>query len=188
MDRFCIKFLARPETNLDEAVLIPIFHEWIRLQKLKGTLIDVADYSHVPNGPGIMLITHEINYALDHANGEFGLQAQRKVGTEESLVDKIVDLARTTATFGTLLESDQRVTGKLSLEGRKFLYMSNDRLQAPNTEAGFTALKPELEAAAAQLYPGQSISISRLDTDPRDRLTVVVETEQSINLSSLAQV
>lgn len=186
-ERFCIKFLARPETNVDEVAFIEIFHEWIRLQKLKGTLIDVADYRHVPNGPGIMLITHEANYAMDHGNGQFGLYAQRKLGEGNSHKERILELARSTAAFGALLESDNRVAGKLSLEGGQFLYMANDRLHAPNTEEAFAALKPDLEAAAAELYPGQTVSVTRLENDPRDRLTAVVKVDNSVNLATLAQ-
>ncbi|HEY9670174.1 MAG TPA: hypothetical protein V6D11_01845 [Waterburya sp.] len=187
LERFCIKFLARPQTNIDEVALIEIFHEWIRLQKLKGTLIDVADYRHVPNGPGIMLITHEVNYAMDHGDGQFGLYAQRKLGEGETHKDRILGLARATATFGALLESDQRVAGKLSLEGGQFLYMANDRLRAPNTEETFAALKSDLEAAAAELYPEQPVSITRVENDPRDRLTAVVKVENSLDIASLAQ-
>ena len=29
-------------------------------------LIDVADYRHVPAGPGVLLIGHEANYSLDN--------------------------------------------------------------------------------------------------------------------------
>ncbi|MCA1991128.1 MAG: hypothetical protein LDL41_03650 [Coleofasciculus sp. S288] len=187
LERFCIKFLARPETNIEEVAFIEIFHEWIRLQKLQGTLIDVADYRHVPNGPGIMLITHEVNYAMDHGNGQFGLYAQRKLGEANTHKERILELAKTTAAFGALLESDNRVAGKLSLEGGQFLYMANDRLNAPNTEEAFAALKPELEAAAAELYPGQSVSVTRLENDPRDRLTAVIQAQNSVNLATLAQ-
>ncbi|HBL11253.1 MAG TPA: hypothetical protein DD379_07570 [Cyanobacteria bacterium UBA11162] len=187
IERFCIKFLARPETNIDEVTFIEVFHEWIRLQKLKGTLIDVADYRHVPNGPGVMLITHEVNYAMEHSNGEFGLYAQRKLGQGETNKERILELAKATATFAALLESDSRVAGKLSLEGGKFYYMANDRLRAPNTEEAFAAIKPDLEAAAAELYPGQSVSIRRLENDSRDRLTAVIQVEKSVDISTLAQ-
>lgn len=186
IERFCVKFLARPETNIDEAKFIEIFHEWIRLHKLEGTLIDVADYRHVPNGPGIMLITHEVNYAMDWGNGEFGLYAQRKLGEGETHKDRILGLAKATATFGALLESDSRVAGNLSLEGGKFYYMSNDRLKVPNTEEAFTAIKPDLEAVAAELYPGKTVSITRKENDTRDRLTAVVEAENSVDIGSLA--
>ena len=65
--------------------------------------------------------------------------------------------------------------------------MSNDRLLAPNTQAAWAALQPDLEAAAAVIYPGQEISISRLQNDPRDRLTGVVETATSVDMSVLLE-
>lgn len=186
LNRFCIKFLARPETQFDEPRLIEIFQDWIRLRKLEGTLIDVADYQHVPNGPGIMLITHEVNYAVDHADGQLGLSAQRKLGEGNTHPDRILNLARATAKFGALLESDSRMAGKLSLEGGSFLYMANDRLHAPNTPETFAALKPDLEAAAAALYPGQTVSVTRVENDPRDRLTAVVKADTSLDMAALA--
>jgi hypothetical protein len=123
-----------------------------------------------------MLITHEINFALDHAGGRWGLLAQRKLGSGGSHQECILELVQATAVFGELLEADRRVAGKFSLEGGAFHYISNDRLLAPNTEATFAALKPDLMAVAALLYPSQpAVSITRLENDPRDRLTAVVE-------------
>ncbi|MFM7439547.1 MAG: hypothetical protein ACKO2V_13255 [Snowella sp.] len=184
LERFCLKFFVR-EGDVDETTFIPIFHEWIRLKKLPGTLIDVADYRHVPDGPGIMLISHEINYAMEHGGGQFGLSAQRKLGEGSTHQEKIVDLAKRTATFGALLESESSLAGQLRLEGGKFLYIANDRLQAPNTDEAFAALKPDLEAAATQLYGGQQVSITRLENDPRDRLTAVVEAKGTIDIATL---
>ena len=186
LERFCIKFFTRSNAELDEANLIAIFHEWIRLHKLKGTLIDVADYRHVPNGPGVMLITHEINYAMDHHDGQLGISAQRKLGEGATHQDRIVALARAAASFGQLLESDARVKHQLNFEGGKFHYMANDRLHAPNTDETFAALQPDIEAAAAQLYPGQTVSVTRLENDPRDRLTAVIEVGQEIDIGTLA--
>jgi hypothetical protein len=74
-----------------------------------------------------------------------------------------------------LLETDPRVAGKLRLEGGAFQYMANDRLLAPNTAPAFAELRPDLEAAAAIIYPGEVVSIIHQENDPRDRLTAVVE-------------
>jgi hypothetical protein len=189
LERFCLKFLARPETqvNPEESIFINIFQEWIRLHTLPGTLLDVADYRHVPDGPGIMLLTHEINYALDRGDGEFGLYAQRKRGQGATLKDRIIELARATAIFGKLLEADKRLEGSVKFNGGKFYWMSNDRLRAPNTDEAFAAIKPELEAALAELYPNQNVALSRVETDPRDRLSILVEAEQAVPIGTLAQ-
>lgn len=177
IERFCVKFFAQPETDVDDTRFIDIFHEWIRYQKLPGVLLDVADYRHVPEGPGIMLITHEINFAMDYGEGHFGLLAQQKIAQGATHQERLVALVRATATFGALLESDPRLDGRLQLAGGAFHYMSNDRLLLPNTAEAFASIKSDLEAAAAVIYPGQAVSITRLDNDPRDRLTVLVEAE-----------
>ena len=184
VERFCLKFPAYP-SQVDEAAFIPIFHEWIRVKKIPGALIDVADYRHVPEGPGIMLISHEINYAMDHGGGRFGLSAQRKSGEGSSHQERIVDLAKRLALFGSLLEADGRLEGQLRLEGETFTYVANDRLRLPNTDEGFAALKPDLEAAAESLYSGAPVTITRVSNDPRDRLCAVVETAGTLNLASL---
>lgn len=182
VERFCLKFLAH--RLVDEAVFIPIFHEWIRLKKLPGTLIDVADYRHVPEGPGIMLISHEINYAMDHLGGQFGLSAQRKLGPGATHQERIVDLVKRLALFGSLLKTDGRVSD-LQLDGGRFLYQANDRLLAPNTAEAFADLRPDLEAAALALYGEQKASVTRVENDPRDRLSAIVETTARIELASL---
>jgi hypothetical protein len=57
---------------------IPVFHRWIQTRALDEVLIDVADYSHVHDGPGVLLICHEANYAIDVIDGRPGLVYARK--------------------------------------------------------------------------------------------------------------
>jgi hypothetical protein len=187
IERFCLKFFARPGAPVDDAIFIDIFHEWIRLKKLGGILLDVADYRHVPEGPGVMLITHDINFGMDYSEGRFGLLAQRKRGSGRNHQERLLELAQATVIFGALLEADPRLAGRLRLEGGNFHYIANDRLLAPNTEAAFAALQPDLAAAAALIYPGQPVSITRLPNDPRDRLTAVVDAG-SLNMSVLQEI
>jgi hypothetical protein len=189
LQRFCLKFPAKQAQleDQDETNLVYIFQEWIRDRALDGVLLDIADYRHVPEGPGVMLITHEINYAMDKGNGQLGLYAQRKVGESASHKEAILALVQAVAKFGKLLQADERMKGKISLEGGKFLYMSNDRLHAPNNEETFNALKPDLEAAARHLYPGKTVTVTRIENDPRDPLTVMVDTSESLDLPTLAQ-
>ena len=56
--RIAIKFFVTPDPTeaVDLAPFTPLFHEFIQKASVPGLLIDVADYAHVPNGPGIILI------------------------------------------------------------------------------------------------------------------------------------
>jgi hypothetical protein len=57
-------FLTGPAPSLKD--LVPIFHGLIQRRALAGhQLIDVHDYSHVANGPGILLVAHEANINFD---------------------------------------------------------------------------------------------------------------------------
>lgn len=48
--------------------VVPIFHRWITERALDEILVDVADYRHVFQGPGLTLIGHESTYHIDEAN------------------------------------------------------------------------------------------------------------------------
>ena len=59
LQRICVKLYA-PEPGIGDQDFVPIFHDWIRDQSLANlVLFDVADYAHVPESPGIVLVTHE---------------------------------------------------------------------------------------------------------------------------------
>ena len=58
--------------------VIDAFHRWITERALGETLIDVADYRHVYQGPGITLIGHLGNYHWDDSGGQLGLAYVRK--------------------------------------------------------------------------------------------------------------
>jgi hypothetical protein len=79
LHRLSLKIFARgPRDGIDPPELVPIFHRWIQTQAVDGLLIDVADYAHLPEGPGAVLIAHEGNYAFDGGRGRPGLQYSRK--------------------------------------------------------------------------------------------------------------
>ena len=65
--------------------ILPIFQRWIQEGRLAGMLIDVIDYKHVPDGPGIMLIADEADIAYDLMDGEIGLHYIRKRGLPDTL-------------------------------------------------------------------------------------------------------
>ena len=64
------------EVDAEEADLeqiVELFHQWVADQSMPEMLIDIADYRHVPDGPGSVLVGLESDYAIDHAGGRYGL-------------------------------------------------------------------------------------------------------------------
>ena len=76
--RIKVKYFVQEPAAVDLPAFIPVFHHWIQEHRVEGLLIDVADYKHMQNGPGIVLIGHEADYALDLAGGRPGLIYDRK--------------------------------------------------------------------------------------------------------------
>lgn len=177
--RVCVKVYGSDEAIEDDAKLfVPIFHEWIRDKALEGlVLLDVADYAHAPDSPGIMLISHEVNFSMDRTDGRFGLLGQRRVPAEGSAADAVARTLRQVLQVASHLECDSRVDGSLGLDISTLRVEANDRLRLPNTDAGYQAFAPIVAKAVVSVLGGPPPDVVRVDNDPRDRLTVAVPLE-----------
>ena len=148
-----LKIYLTPETarTLDVEALIPVFHRWIKQRVLPELTIDVANYRHVPNGPGVVLIGHGSDYFLDEGEGRPGLLNNRKrAGLAAG--ERLSDLARRTLHAALLLEKDLALSGKIKFATNELLLRVNDRLAAPNSDATLAALRPELETLCKTLF------------------------------------
>ena len=153
MQHFKVKlFATAQDAPVHEA--IAVFHRWIQESALDETLIDVADYLHVPQGPGIILVAHEGIYSLDTENGRLGLTYTRRTaldGTDEERLRQAVEAVRRAA---ELLESSPEFHGTLAFDRGQWEVAVNDRLLAPNTPETFQALQPAL----AGVFPGKQFA------------------------------
>jgi hypothetical protein len=158
-------FAANPEA-VDIHEFTPVFQNWIQQQKIKGhLLIDVHDYSHVHNGPGILLVAHEGNFSLDQADGRLGLVYYRKQPVAEPLKTAFV----TAQTACRLLEAEPKLNG-IKFRADEFLVFSNDRLLAPNAPEARRQLEPVIQRA----FAGATVTPAPRSADPRERLAFVV--------------
>ena len=175
-----IKFyLENPETvNLAEYA--SVFNTWIQKQRLEELLIDVADYLHVHNGPGIMLIGHEADYSLDNRAGRLGLLYNRKEQMEGTTQEKFAQAVRAALTAAQILEKENG----LKFNGSEVQVIVNDRLLVPNTAETFIALESDLKAFFGKLYDGAQYSLSH-HSDSRERFTVNVQTASSLDVDAL---
>src|SRR5687768_16469162 len=135
-----IKLFIENTDTVNLADYSAVFNTWIQKHVLDELLIDVADYLHVKNGPGLMLIGHEADDSLDNRAGRLGLLYNRKAQLEGSTQDKLAQAARAAFTAARLLETENG----LKFSGQEIQLIINDRLLAPNTAATFAALEPEL--------------------------------------------
>lgn len=165
MEHVNVKLFAEPGTEVRLEDAIPVFHRWIQQRDLPELLIDVTDYSHVPAGPGVLLIGHEANYSLDNGNNELGVLYSRKTAVEGNALQQAYQAA--VAAAGRL----EREWPGLKFRRDEVEVTLNDRLLHPNTEAGWQAVRAELEQFFDGLFEAGRYSLQR-PTDPRQRLWV----------------
>jgi hypothetical protein len=154
------------------ADVIPVFHAWIRDGGVPGgLLIDVHDYSHVPAGPGVLLVGHDVDYGLDCAGDRPGLALARKRPFGASFAERLRLVARDALAACTVLESTPSLAGRLRFRHDEALVVVNDRLHAPNTEATFDALRHDLDRVMRDVLGIPAIALVR-EPDPKRRFAV----------------
>jgi hypothetical protein len=174
LQRFEIKLFAAEGEGVELALLIPVFHRWIQTRAVEGMLIDVADYSHVVDGPGILLVAHEANYALDETGGRRGFLYSRKQPLDGTLAERLFRAAEIALRACRELESAPELGGRLRFRGDEIRVIANDRLAAPNTEETWRAFEPELRAFLERLQPGVPYEVVRAES-ARERFAVTVK-------------
>ncbi len=137
-------------------------------------LVDVADYTHVQDGPQTILVGHRANYALDATAGRFGFLYARKRALEGSLSKNLEEVISAGLRACKRLDDDDRLKGKVRFNGESAQIILNDRLEAANDADTFDALKSHLNPILDRLYAGASYEISR-DEDARRCLTVGIQ-------------
>ncbi|MEM9490669.1 MAG: hypothetical protein AAGC55_16095 [Myxococcota bacterium] len=173
-----IRVLARA-SEFDQEALIPIFHRWIRESRLGDPLlIDVADYRHVPDGPGIMIVGDQAHYALDTSGGLIGLSYSRKRDPIGPVRPKLSEAFAAILTACDALDREPTVAGQLGFDAGRLELSVMSRLVAGNDEAGFAALRPSVAEFLSELYPGSEPTIEQIPGAKRPlalRITVAGE-------------
>jgi hypothetical protein len=186
LHKFGIKFFAQDAERIDILKLIPIYHRWIQQSALEDLLIDVADYSHVPSGPGVMLIAHEGNYALDETAHERGVVYYSKQKLSGDLSERFAQVAQRALKAAELMSADADLDGALKVPGNRLQFFANDRLAAPNTDAAYAELEPAFKAFLDRLYAGAPYKLER-ETDAKERLSVRVSAQGEVALKTLLE-
>ena len=182
LQRIGTKLFLQDGSDVDPAALIPVFQRWIQRRQLPGLLIDVADYSHVHHGPGVMLIGHEGDLSIDFAGGRPGVLYLRKREQAAKLSEGLLDCMRHCLLATELLQREASLPGlQVNLQQTQVVLV--DRLRAPNTAESFAALRGELAIFAFRLYG--DAHLTHVDQDPRDNLCVNVTAGSENSLSEL---
>jgi hypothetical protein len=181
-----VKLLLRNPEAVDLEAVVPVFHSWIQDQSGEELLLDVASYTHVKDGPGILLIGHEADYSLDLTDGRLGVRYNRKALLEGSNDSRLNQAALAALRAVERLESDGRLGGTIQFDGRGLEVFINDRLLAPNSDETRQAAEPELRAFISRLIAREGYSLG-YEAEPRRLFGARVEFGREFNISELMQ-
>jgi len=185
--KLAVKFPFATPSAVKPEEFVPVFHRWIQTRALPGhQLIDVADYDHVHEGPGIVLVSHEANLHADQGRGEPGLLYRRKQPTPGSF------RGRLRATFGhalqaaSLLENDHAIGGRANIRTDQASFLIFDRLLAPNSAQTFKSVRNELESFLKNLYDVPAVGLSYVER-PEELFEVEIKSPGSLPTATLLE-
>jgi len=173
--RLSVKLELGRTPDFDPAVCVPIFHRWIQEKSLDELLIDVTDYRHVRNGPGLLLVGLEADYGVEDVDGRFGLRYTRKRGLPSALSGALLLAYRQAVKACSLLASDAALVGQLPSAHAGVEICFLDRLRYPNTPAAYPALLQEIVLFFVSIYGGSSVEARFAGGDARRPLVVRVD-------------
>ena len=85
LQKLNVKFFVEQPNPIALTDFIEIFHSWI--QATDGVYHDVADYSHMQAGPGIVLVANEAHLSIDETGNRRGLLFSQKAPLDGSNQD-----------------------------------------------------------------------------------------------------
>ncbi len=186
LQRCGLKVFFEPEAKPDVRAFIPIFHRWIQTDAVDGLLIDVADYTHLTDGPAVLLAGHEGNYAIDRTEGRLGLYYHRKRPAAGTLVERLALHARILLAAAVRLESDAE-GGACRFAGSELEFVAHDRLRAPPVPATVAALRPHLAALGRVLFGDDAEEVAEPAGMMGSRIRLVLRSRRAVALSELLE-
>ncbi len=184
LQKLNVKIFTTEPSKVPLTNFIDIFHRWI--QETDGVYHDVADYSHMVAGPGIVLVAKDAHVSIDETDHRHGLVYSQKSLLGGSNRDKLRSVLSSALVNCRRLEKEPSLGGKLKFNTSEILIWINDRLAAPNTEEAFQQINPEINALANRLYNEGKIDLAH-DRDPRKPLNARIRSLVATDLETLLE-
>ena len=181
LQKFGVKLFLNTNKNYESKDFIPVFHSWIQNKAVEDhLLIDVADYSHIHDGPGVMLVAHEGNFSLDQESQQPGIMYMRKTEIAGSFTERFNMVLSIVIKAANRL-SDNNICKQVDFKPNSLRFIANDRLYAENTADTQDFYKLKIQKALNEKYPGRQFEFGDV-SDENERLAFTVNFSSDINI------
>jgi hypothetical protein len=178
LEKLNVKLFVEQPNRVPLADFIEIFHGWI--QAADGVYHDVADYSHMQSGPGIILVANDANVSIDDGGNRRGLLFSQKSRLSGSNQERLRTVLRSALENCRRLEEEPALRGKLRFTANEAVIFLNDRLLGANSVEAFDEIKGDIEVVASELLGGAKFTVDR-QSDSRQRLNIYVKSPATMS-------
>ena len=177
-----IKFFAVEREPVPLTAFIDLFHGWI--QASDGVYHDVADYSHMHQGPGIVLVAPDFHVSVDETGGRRGFLFSQKARLGGSNQERLPRVFQSALEYCRRLQAEPALQGKIEFRFDEFEIVLNDRLLAPNGDESYRAFKAEIEPFVSRLFGGAPVSLQQ-ESDARRRVRMRIQAMAPVDIAAL---
>ena len=181
-----VKLMLATPDEVDLEPLVPVFHSWIEQQAPGDLLLDIADYRHVPAGPGIILIGYQGDLSVDNAQDRLGVRYNRKAELDGDNESRLRQAAIAALTACRRLESDARLDGKLLLRRQGSRAFSSTIACLPRIMSSTRhSAEPELARLLRQALRRRTLLALAFENEPRQLFSARAKAEKTFTASDL---
>ena len=180
-----VKLFVDDQSVVRPLELIAVFHRWITEGALEDELvIDVANYEHVPKGPGIVLICDKAHYYFDVRASRWGMRYRGRRDARATGEGAIASAFGSALRAAGLLENDPALEGRYRFRTDEVEFGIYDRLLAPSSQETLETVRPALNASLTALYGEQPQSLE-LVSGPKEPFMVTLKNAGSPSVEEL---
>jgi hypothetical protein len=181
LQRISVKILTDAPRTLDLNPFLLIFARW---RTDTSQWVDLADYAHMPAGPGIVLVGRLYNFSFDLGSEAPGVLYTSKKGLEGTTEERLQSVLRSGFEMARALASEKEFPAEARLRPGALELTFNDRLDTPNTEATDRLLRPAVRSVLDRLM-GLGAYQARPEVDPARRYGFSIRSDNPPSLDEL---
>ena len=151
LQRIQIKIAAAAPPGMSLDPFLEIFARW-RKESHPAEWVDLADYAHLPRGPGIVLVGQRLNFAFDLSDPGPGVLYSARKGLTGSHAERLLSALRACLELSKRLVAEPEFPKDARLRTDSLEIRFNDRLETPNTPSTDAELRPAVEQVLNTLF------------------------------------
>lgn len=155
LQRINVKLITPVTGEFAPESFLAILRDWSNATE---EWLDIADYIHMIDGPGVILFGRKRLFSFDMIDGISGILYANRADLEGTLEDRFTATLQNAVEMSKNLAQDQRFPENLSTTIQEVEIVVNDRKQAPNTEQSHTTLEAIIQKSVTQVLGECSLS------------------------------